>query len=236
LQRISYQSGAVVLEHYFFRVESANIGSEKILVKFRCVPQRPAYAKPAITSIADNLQEPGARITPAEVGEMPESAQVCFLDNVVSVLLIAGQPARKIVSCVKVRQGNLLKTVGPILRVHRRLLGSDLLAISHCCRQSEFEWIVRLVSLEGCGTHTRRAREASLVLLEVTLPAVSDGQSAMEELVGFFPWNLKADELFARGNGLLALTASDRCWANHKSPLNCPGTLRANSNRASERA
>jgi hypothetical protein len=32
----------------------------------------------------------------------------------------------------------------------------------------------------------------------------------MEELVGFFPWNLEADKPFARGNRLLALTASDR--------------------------
>ena len=68
----------------------------------------------------------------------------------------------------------------------------------------------------------RREREASLALLEVTLPAVLDGQPAMEELVGFFPGNLKADEVFARGNGLLTLTTSDRCYPNHKSPLIAP--------------
>jgi hypothetical protein len=57
--------------------------------------------------------------------------------------------------------------------------------------------------------HTCRAREASLVLLEVTFPAVSGAESAMEELVDLFPWNLEADKPFARGNGLMALTAFD---------------------------
>jgi hypothetical protein len=51
------------------------------------------------------------------------------------------------------------------------------------------------------------AREASLVLLEVAFPAIPDAESAMEELVGLFPWNLEADEAFPRGNELVALTA-----------------------------
>ena len=55
----------------------------------------------------------------------------------------------------------------------------------------------------------RRAREASLVFLEVTFPAISGAQSAMEELVCFFPWNLEADKPFAQGNGLMAPTAFD---------------------------
>jgi hypothetical protein len=83
-----------------------------------------------------------------------------------------------------------------------------LVAISHFCWQSEFEWIVGWYRWQSAA-HAHRAREASLVLLEVILPAVSGGQSAMEELVGFFPWNLEADKPFAGGNGLMALTAFD---------------------------
>jgi len=43
----------------------------------------------------------------------------------------------------------------------------------------------------------------------VILAAVSGGQSAMEELVGFFPWNLEADKAFPRDNELVALIAFD---------------------------
>lgn len=40
----------------------------------------------------------------------------------------------------------------------------------------------------------------------------------MEELVGFRPWKLEADKVFARDNGLVALTAVDDCFPFHRSP------------------
>jgi hypothetical protein len=74
-----------------------------------------------------------------------------------------------------------------------------------------------------------------LALAEVAFPAVSGTESAMEELVGFFPWNLEADKAFARHNGLLALTALDRCDPNHESPPDCLATSWVSANLAQER-
>jgi hypothetical protein len=63
-----------------------------------------------------------------------------------------------------------------------------------------------------------RLAKALLALLKVPFPAVSDAKAVMEELVGFPAWNLEVDKAFARGNGLLALTAVDDCSAFHGSP------------------
>ena len=41
----------------------------------------------------------------------------------------------------------------------------------------------------------------------------------MEELVGFFPWNLEADKAFARDNGLVALTAVGSSPFHKSTPL-----------------
>ena len=60
--------------------------------------------RPGIESIPDNFQEPGTRIAATEAGKESESAQVCFLDYVLGVLLIARQPAREVVGGIKMRQ------------------------------------------------------------------------------------------------------------------------------------
>ena len=87
----------------------------------------------------------------------------------------------------------------------------------------------------GVG-HTGAVRPKSeSIFLEVTFPTVSGAESAMEEQVGFFPGNLEADKPFARGNGLLALTTSDRCLPNHESPPPRLVALWASANPAAER-
>jgi hypothetical protein len=57
-----------------------------------------------------------------------------------------------------------------------------------------------------------------LALLKVPFPTVSDGKSAVKELVGFVARNLEADKVFTRDNGLSALAAMDDCFSFHGSP------------------
>jgi hypothetical protein len=59
--------------------------------------------RPRIESIPDNFQEPRTGVAAVEAREESESAQICFLDHILRIPLIARQPARQVVSGVKMR-------------------------------------------------------------------------------------------------------------------------------------
>src|SRR4029077_16477310 len=87
--RLAHQSASVVLEHNLFWIENARVGRAIAFVRFRGPLQWSIYMQPGIASITDNFHEPGTCITAAEAGVKTEGTQVCFLDSVLCVLLIA---------------------------------------------------------------------------------------------------------------------------------------------------
>jgi hypothetical protein len=51
----------------------------------------------------------------------------------------------------------------------------------------------------------QRLNAVLLALLKVPFPAVSQANPVMSELVGFLSWNLEADKVLARNDGLVVL-------------------------------
>lgn len=56
---------------------------------------------------------------------------------------------------------------------------------------------------------------ALLALLKLDFPAVSKPETAMEELVAFFAWDLEADKAFTRNNPLVTFSAVKDCFSFH---------------------
>jgi hypothetical protein len=72
------------------------------------------------------------------------------------------------------------------------------------------------LSLAACnGLVSFRSRIDISFHAQMYFPAVSDTKSAMKERVGRSTWNLEADKVFARDNGLPTLAAAGDCFAFH---------------------
>ena len=72
------------------------------------------------------------------------------------------------------------------------------------------------LSLAACnGLVSFRTRIDISFHAQMYFPAVSDTKSAMKDRVGRSTWNLEADKVFARDNGLPTLAAGD-CFAFHE--------------------
>ena len=72
------------------------------------------------------------------------------------------------------------------------------------------------LSLPACnGLVSFGSRIATSLHVQMHFPAVSDTKSAMKELVDRFTWNLEADKVFTRDNGLPALATAGDCFAFH---------------------
>src|SRR5215813_10468250 len=78
----------------------------------------PVAGQPRVISVANNCQQPGAHISSTEAIEEPESAQIGFLNYILSVVVVACQPTSQVVSGAELRQNGRLKSVDFILVVH----------------------------------------------------------------------------------------------------------------------
>jgi hypothetical protein len=65
--------------------------------------------QPVVAGIADNRQNPAAPVPAMKAIKGFEGAQVCLLHKVFRVVVIAGEPARQVVSRSKMRQQGCLK-------------------------------------------------------------------------------------------------------------------------------
>jgi len=61
------------------------------------------------TNIAQNRHQPGLAVSPAEAGKGLVSPQIGILHRVFGVLIVAQEPAGKVISGIQMRQENLLK-------------------------------------------------------------------------------------------------------------------------------
>src|SRR5271154_4753001 len=158
--------------------------------------------QPGIASVADDFHEPSPGITALEAGKESEGTQVCILDHVLGVLLIARQPPRQVVGSVQMGQNFLFKGAGLILLYqlcHHRLHFASMWSVIRCDR------IDRVL----------------LARVQTSFPAVADTQPIVKELIDFPPGSLETNHGFAGKNGLVALSAIDSflLFASHKSPL-----------------
>jgi hypothetical protein len=105
---------------------------------------------------------------------------------------------------------------------------SSVIVDSHSCQKGALIVVIhpwRLSEFAGQGH-----RKIQLARVEAPFPAVSGANPVMEELVGFLARNLETHKAFARDNGLVALTAVDRCCSFHNFPQLCRVSLVGTAN------
>src|SRR5207302_5596789 len=88
----------------------------QLFVEFRHEFHRAILLQPGITSVAHNLQKPGARIAAVESTEKAVGTEHGLLSNVFAVSAALEDPPREIESGIEVRQNELLKA-RPVLRI-----------------------------------------------------------------------------------------------------------------------
>src|SRR5207249_11374934 len=88
----------------------------QFFVEFRHQFHRAILLQPGVTSIAHNLQKPGARIATVESTEKTVGAEHGLLSNVFAVSAALEDPPREIEGGIEVRQNELLEA-RPALRI-----------------------------------------------------------------------------------------------------------------------
>jgi hypothetical protein len=71
-----------------------------------------APLEPRVNGVADDGEQPGARVASAKTAEEFESAQTGFLHHVAGIVLVAGKPAREVIGRIEMRQNRFLKVRG----------------------------------------------------------------------------------------------------------------------------
>src|ERR1700732_1759155 len=103
LHRPPHQYAVVFTRESFFWGQRERIGSKEFFVKFRRRVLRTILMQPGIAGVADDLEHPGADIPPSEATEKSEGPHEGFLHHVLRILVVAGQPARQVISGIEMR-------------------------------------------------------------------------------------------------------------------------------------
>jgi hypothetical protein len=82
--------------------------------------------QPGVAGIANNLEEPSARIAAVKTVKKLEGTQVGLLYHVLRIFGIAGYPTRQVVGGVQMRQNRFLKSHPVGLLVHGELATANL--------------------------------------------------------------------------------------------------------------
>src|SRR6476660_2493756 len=77
-----------------------------------CEAERTILSQPRVTGVPHDCQQPRPAIATVVTAKGLKGAQVSFLDQVLSVMLVVYQPAREVVCGAQMRQSNLFKPNG----------------------------------------------------------------------------------------------------------------------------